>query len=139
MVSKPCPRAGRDGCRGTIVARDKWRLNLQKTCSKSCAWHARVEAGWIPNRGLTREHQVRGARIGGRRSGDRRHKVALARAVEECADLIPKEFERELSARGVALVKVLLGKAFRIGYSLGDRREDNERRAQRHREKGKAA
>lgn len=54
----------------------------------------------------------------------------MTRAVSACADLIPAEFERELSARALALVKALIGRGFERGRLNEVRRQDLIRRRQ---------
>jgi hypothetical protein len=136
-VSKPCARAG---CRELVTAAKPYILARKKYHSIECQVEAKKAAGWVPHRHLNHENRKRGGIASAKRTRDLQHRRKLTRAVKECLALIPRDIEQELSARGLALVKVLLGRAF----ELGRRREHHilgqqARRHERAEEKGVAA
>jgi hypothetical protein len=137
VVTKPC---GRPGCPELITARKPYILARKKYHSIACQVAAKKAAGWVPHRHLNHDNRKRGGLASAKRTQILQHRRKLTLAVRECLALIPSEFEAELSARGVALLKVLLGRAF----ELGRRRErhilgQQARRHERTDEKGAAA
>lgn len=117
MLTKPCPRAGRIGCLGTITERDKNTLARRRTCSLSCAMHARRERGFQPVR--SRDAYVEMGRKGGRVTGGKSHKAALRRAIQQMQPYIPKRLLTELTREQVALGLTLIARAVRVGYKQG--------------------
>lgn len=125
MLTKPC---GRPGCPTPIVVRAQYILNRRTYCSNSCAVQTRIANGWKPHAHLTDEASARGRATGVPKSNRRRHLTALQRAVTECEDLIPAEDRIELSARQLALFRVIAGKAYLRGHANGARKTDTDRR-----------
>lgn len=120
MISKPCGRADR-GCTGIVEAPGPKTLAGREYCCVRCAVHARMEAGWKPELGLTREQKQLGGKRGGKIAGLRRRKVALITAVRVMAPFFTPEFCEGLSNDQLARVKVIIGRSFRRGYRSGYR------------------
>ena len=134
---------GRHGCE-TVIAGPSSLVSRRIYCSQSCAIRARMAAGWKPETFLTAEARSRGARRGGASSGEKRHKAAMARAVKDCADLMPEKFTDGLSASQLACVKVLIARSYlRAETRMRQRFDTNARywrqKAERKRQAGEAA
>ena len=133
IYTKPC---GYGPCAMAIVEHEPARFARKRFHSRSCAIQARLAAGWRADQYLTPESRRRGALLGAKVLGEQRHRRALERAVRECETLIPAAFKREMSARDLAAIRVLLARAFEKGHSLGVRKTDIQRR---RREQAEAA
>jgi hypothetical protein len=136
MFSKPCARPG---CAELVTAPMACRLRHKQYHSQRCAYEAKRERGWVPHRYLTPEARRRGALKGAKVLGARRHREAMERAVTACMDLMPAEFQRDLPARTVALIKALVGRAYLRGWSNGVRKDDLARRRARQAAEQKAS
>jgi hypothetical protein len=136
MFSKPCARAG---CADLVTVAKAYRLKHKKYCSQRCAYQAKLAAGWVPHLYLTPEARRSGAMKGAKLLGQRRHRAAMERAVTACVDLIPAEFQKELPARTLALIKALVGRAYLRGWSNGVRKDDLARRRARQAAEQKAS
>jgi hypothetical protein len=133
-MTKPCARAPR-GCLGIIEAPGPKTLAKREFCSGSCAVRARLEAGWHPDRALTRDQRRRGGQQGGKVAGMRRRRQALMGAVLKLGKFLTPEFLEGLSAAQEARVRVLLGRAYRIGHRRGYRAGCAARKLQPQRRK----
>jgi hypothetical protein len=131
MFSKPC---GRSGCLEPVTATKPYLLTRKKYHSTACQVQAKKANGWTPHQHLNAENRRRGGIASAKRTKALQHRRKLEAAVRECLDLIPSAVARELSARGLALMRVLLGRAFERG-----RRREHRILAQRERQQGKAA
>ena len=137
MFTKPCLYAK---CTVVIEVKKRWLFERRKYCSESCATQDRMAKGWTPHLFITPEARTKGARLGGRRSGERRHRESLMKAVTACAALLTPELTAGLSARQLAAFKVLLGRAHEIGRFREKQRQDGARRYARKRQQpGEAA
>jgi hypothetical protein len=125
MLWKPC---GRDGCSTLIERRAQYLLDRRKFCSKSCAIQARYAAGWTPHQFLTTEARSRGARMGGKVAGRRRHRRTLIKAVRACERFLTPEFQEGLTADQLARIHVLMGRIYILGHFHGRQATDSNRR-----------
>lgn len=122
LLTKPCER---DGCQNPITVP---AYRQRKYCSRSCATRDRMARGWKADAYLTAEARSRGARAGGKSAGERRHRRSLTKAVAACLDLVPAEWNASMSAKDLALLKVLLGRAYLVGQLRERQRLDTTRR-----------
>lgn len=91
-----------------------------KHCSRRCAAIARLCAGWRPQAALLRpDVREKACRRGALATAAvmRRRRAAAVR--EQLAPLLKHRVFSDLDAEGRAAVAALLGKAFRIGKSVG--------------------
>lgn len=133
--SKPCERAG---CSRLATAPKLYILQRKKYCSVECQVAAKKANGWQPDLYLNAENRRRGGVASARRTQTLQHRRKLEQAVRDCVDLIPADLQLELSARALALFKVLLGRAF----ERGRRREHTillQQRRRQQAQKGAAA
>jgi hypothetical protein len=134
--TKPC---GRAVCPNVITG-PPYRLTRRVYCSTGCATRDRIAKGCIAHAFITPEARARGARLGGKTAGEHRHRATLEKAVRACAGLLTPELTDGLSSRQLAAFKVLVGRAFVLGYTRERNRADSARRyAEKQQQKGKAA
>jgi hypothetical protein len=137
MVSKPCAR---DGCTELVTATVPYILARKKYHSIKCQVDAKKAAGWKPASHFTRDMRHRGGVASGKRTHAIWHRRKLETAVRACVALIPKHLEASLSARDLALMKVLVGRAFELGRRREHQiLEQRRRRDERIEQKGAAA
>jgi hypothetical protein len=125
MLSKPC---GRDGCPIVIERRAQHLLDRVTFCSMSCATQARYAAGWKPDRFLTPEARSKGARMGGKIAGRRRHRRTLIKAVRACERFLTEEYQEGLTAAQLQRIRVLMGRVYILGHFHGRQTTDSNRR-----------
>lgn len=130
MVSKPCAR---EGCTERIEAPTPSRLAERLYHSKACAMTARLATGWRPP--LKPEDRARGGRLGGKSSGRKRHRRALARAVQACDRFLPDAWKESMSADDLARLRVLMARCFLFGHLRGRQTKDTNQRYWRNKRK----
>lgn len=107
------------------------RFEQRTYCSVSCAVLERLRTG--RNRPPTLAACQKGGRIGGRRSGEVRHKRAVLKRADHVDRLIPRYLREDLTPRHLAAIRALAARSFREGYDTGYRVGFG------HRVKGRAA
>jgi hypothetical protein len=127
------------GCQELVTAAKPYRLARKKYHSVACQVEAKKAAGWTPHQHLNAENRRRGGIASAKRTHDLQHRRRLETAVRECIDLIPPALQLELSARGLALLKVLLGRAFERGRQREHRILAQRERRRLVEQKGEAA
>lgn len=123
----PAPRfsklCGRVGCRELVIGRGPKTLAQREFCSVSCAVRQRIETGTWHYPVLSDAARRRGGSVGGRRSAEVRRALAMQRQAAALAEKLTPDMLAVLTARQVALIRVLLVHAWRrgrkTGYSMG--------------------
>lgn len=136
-VTKPCPRAGQNGCIGTVTARDVGQLAKRQFCSLSCSAFARVARGIKAPKQSHDFYVAQGAK-GGTTSGRNRRKAAALSVAADMKALMPKDMALRLSDADYRRVLALLVRACLHGHELGRHAEWMRQRDERT-QKGAAA
>ena len=118
MFTKPCARPG---CTGVVEEPTPAVFEERQFCSVRCVVKVRIAAGWKPHGNLTPEIWSRGGSRGGKIAGLHRRKATTIKHATRIAAIIPQDLEDALSPKQLALVKVLLVRAVRIGHRKGYR------------------
>jgi hypothetical protein len=84
--------------------------------------------GWKADTYLTAEGRSKGAKIGGKVSGHKRHLAALAKAVRACEVFLTGDVMEGMTTQQITRVRVLLGRAYAKGHVRGRQATDSNRR-----------